>query len=60
LNDSIRIRPADRTDVPRLFSLIAELAEYERAPDGSTKGRHFGWTAQPSSSSPAARIMIAE
>jgi hypothetical protein len=33
LSDSIRIRPADRTDVPRLFSLIAELAEYERAPD---------------------------
>jgi GNAT superfamily N-acetyltransferase len=31
LSDSIRIRPAERTDVALLFSLIVELAKYERA-----------------------------
>jgi GNAT superfamily N-acetyltransferase len=33
LRHSIRIRPAERTDVALLFSLIVELAEYERAPE---------------------------
>jgi GNAT superfamily N-acetyltransferase len=31
LSDSIRIRPAERTDLALVFSLIVELAEYERA-----------------------------
>jgi GNAT superfamily N-acetyltransferase len=31
LTESVRIRAAERRDVPRLFSLIVELATYERA-----------------------------
>lgn len=31
MSNSIRIRPAERTDVALVFSLIVELAEYERA-----------------------------
>jgi GNAT superfamily N-acetyltransferase len=36
VNDSIRIRPAERTDVSLLFALILELAEYERAAEHVT------------------------
>jgi GNAT superfamily N-acetyltransferase len=33
LTARIQIRPAERTDVPLLFSFIVRLAEYERAPE---------------------------
>jgi hypothetical protein len=33
LSDSIRIRPAERTDVSLLMAMITELADYERAVD---------------------------
>jgi hypothetical protein len=33
VSDAIRIRPAERTDVAVLLSMIVELAEYERARD---------------------------
>jgi GNAT superfamily N-acetyltransferase len=36
LSESVRIRPAERSDVPLLRSMIAELAEYERAADQVT------------------------
>ena len=32
-SDAVEIRPARRDDVELIFSLIVELAEYERAPD---------------------------
>ncbi len=31
MSGEVRIRPAERTDVALLFSLIVELADYERA-----------------------------
>jgi GNAT superfamily N-acetyltransferase len=33
LNAGLTIRPAERADVPLIFSLIVELADYERARD---------------------------
>jgi GNAT superfamily N-acetyltransferase len=36
LSDSVQIRPAERSDVGLLLSLICELAEYERAADKVT------------------------
>lgn len=59
MSDSIRIRPADRTDVPRLFSLIAELAEYERAPD-KVAGHEELLEAALFGPQPAAEAVIAE
>jgi GNAT superfamily N-acetyltransferase len=36
LTAELRIRPAGEDDVPLIFSLIVELAEYERAPEQVT------------------------
>ena len=36
MTDELRIRRAERRDVPLLFSLIHELAEYEREPQAVT------------------------
>jgi GNAT superfamily N-acetyltransferase len=36
LSDRIRIRPAERNDVPLLLAMIGELAAYERAADRVT------------------------
>jgi GNAT superfamily N-acetyltransferase len=36
VSEQVKIRPADPADVELIFSLICELAEYERAPDAVT------------------------
>ncbi|MGB0096984.1 MAG: GNAT family N-acetyltransferase [Solirubrobacteraceae bacterium] len=55
----LAIRSAERSDVPRILSLIVELAEYERAPD-QVKGNAELLTAALFGSHPSAEAVIAE
>ena len=55
----LAIRSAERSDVPRIFSLIVELAEYERAPN-QVKGNAELLTAALFGSRPSAEAVIAE
>jgi len=59
VSDAIRIRPAERTDVAQLMSMIAELAAYERARDRVT-GTEELLAAALFGEDPLAEAVIAE
>jgi GNAT superfamily N-acetyltransferase len=55
----VSIRPAQRADVPLLFSLVRELADYERAPEAVTGSEELLSEAL-FGERPAAEALIAE
>jgi GNAT superfamily N-acetyltransferase len=59
LSGDVRIRPAERADVPLLLSMVVELAEYERAADQVTGSEELLETAL-FGPHPAAEAVIAE
>ena len=59
LNPVVRIRPAEPADVELIFSLIVELAEYERAPEQVT-GTPQLLNAALFGEQPSAEAVIAE
>ncbi len=59
MSDGLRIRDAARADVPLLYSMIVDLAEYERAPEKVT-GTEAMLDQALFGSRPAAEATIAE
>ena len=56
-----RIRPAQRSDVPALLSLVGELALYEREPESATATpEQFEKVLFPADGSPTAYAHVAE
>lgn len=59
MSAAVRIRPAERADVPLILDLIRALAEYERAPDKAI-GTAEALEEHVFGERPAAEVLIAE